>query len=258
MADDPRADRAGAGSSGPTSRGAVLLGTAVTALALVWLIIDQLLVGYFPLRWGGPNIGRGVIISGCVGLIVAGVLTVALSGGFQVRHWGPRSWTAAAVIAALAAGFVAVRIVQPRDEEAGMIGRLGVSVSETGDPVLVFAICRGTVDRVQISGPNRGSVPNEVLAQYRASAAIGNGDQLDLGEPSVPWTTDRPLSRDAISAQTLVIASASSDKAALRQVSFSSSDVASLQPGQVLGGSGDFAQRRSLPDFLAAGCARGR
>ena len=255
MADDPRAHRSGARHPGPSSRVVVVLATVVTALALAWLIIDRLLAGYYPLQWGGPNIGRGVILAACYGLVVAGVVTVAVGGGFRLRTWTRWSWAAAAMVVVLFTAFAIVRIVEPRDEDAGTVGSLGVTVSETGDPTLVFAVCRGTIDRVQIFGPNRGSVPNEVLAQYDSSAAVGNGAVLDLGEPPVAWTTDQPLDRDGVAAQTLVIATARGDKAVLRQVSFSSADLTSLEPGQVLGGSGPFAQRRPRADFLAASCA---
>lgn len=182
-------------------------------------------------------------------------MTVALGGGFRVRTWNPWSRGVAALVVALLLAFVGVRIVGPRDEEAGMVGGLGLTVSATGDPVLVFAVCRGTVDRVQISGPNRGSVPNEVLARYQSSAGVGQGTRLKITAPSAPWTTDRALTREALAAQKLVIAIAHSDKAALRQVSFADSDVASLEPGEVLQGSGQFARRAPLVDFLAGACA---
>lgn len=56
----------------PTSGVVVVMGILVTVLALVWLIIDVLLAGHFPLRWGGPNIGRGLIIVACYTLVAAG------------------------------------------------------------------------------------------------------------------------------------------------------------------------------------------
>lgn len=259
MVDDPTATSAGDTShtTRRPTRWTVVVGTLVVALSLLWLVVDMMLAGYTQ-RGGGTNIGRGLIIFGCYGSIVAGLVTIAIGGGFRIRAWRWWSWVAAGTVVALFAAVVVVRIVQPRDEEAGLVGRLGVTVSATGEPVLVFAICRGSIDRVQIAGPNRGSVPNEVLARYRTTTSLPNGSQLNLGAPSAEWTADRAMTRADVAAQKLVIASAVGDKASLTGVAFSGGDLESLGPDEVLAGSGPYAQRRPAEDFVASGCTFGR
>lgn len=223
-------------------------------IALLWLIVDQVLRGYLPLRWGGPNIGGGFLVGICYVALLVGVVRLALDRGLWTRRWSGWMWTSGAVIVVLFAGFLFVRIVQPRDTDAGLVGRVGVTVTARGEPVLALLVCRGSIDRVEIVGPHRGSVPNEHLATYRSDAPVSGYQEMSLSDPGPGWLADPGITGDGIAGQALVIASADGEKAALASVSFTAADLAGLSPGVVQDGSGPGTQRRSVDDFRAVVC----
>ncbi|TKV61011.1 cell division protein CrgA [Nakamurella flava] len=227
---------------------------AVMVVGLLWLIVDRLLAGYYPLRWGGPNIGGGLLILLCYAALIGGVTALWASDGLHPRTWSTWSWGAAVMVVVLLIGYIAVRIIQPRDEDAGRIGRMGVTVTTQGEPILVMMVCRGSIDRVRVVGPNRTPQFNEELATYTSVDPVSGYQELNLLDPSVGWQTGSPLTQSTLDGQMLVIASARSDKAVLTDVSFSSEDLRSLTPGLVQSASGQWAQRRPVDEFRAAAC----
>ena len=240
----------------------VIAGTLMMALSLVWLITDQLLVGYLPWQWGtGPNIGRGLILLCTYLLLAAGIAIVALSGGFEVRFWRWPSWVAGGTILALLVVFAFVKIVKPRDEEAGLVGRLGISVSPAGDPILVLAVCRGSVDAVRVVGPyrsDRPDEPNELLASYEA-------DQSVRGLRSSIFCSQVTVGRRHLGCRTATSMSNPSSLSPRRvpklhwaAVSFDRSDLGAVAPAEVLQGQGPSAHRRPLTEFLDAACSAER
>lgn len=227
---------------------------AVMVIALQWLIVDRLLAGYFPLRWGGPNIGGGMLILLCYAALIGGVIALWASDGLHPRTWSTWSRAAAVAVVVLMVGYIAVLVIEPRDVDAGRIGRLGVTVTDQGAPILVMAICRGSIDRVRVVGPNRSPKVNEELASYESAEPLTGYRELDLFDPGAGWPTRSALTRSTLDRQKVVVASARSDKAVLTGVSFSSEDLRSLTPGLVQSATGQWAQRRSVEEFRAAAC----
>lgn len=230
------------------------IAVVVVIVALLWLITDRLLVGFLPLRWGGPNIGGGMLILLCYAAIIGGFMGFAATGGLAVRRWTARTWAVATLITVLLAGYLGVVIVQPRDEEAGIVGRTGVTVDAQGEPIAVLMVCRGVVDQLTVHGPNRGDQPNEQLAAYRSTQPLSGYHELDLLDPGPNWTPQPGLTREVIEGQRLVIVSVSGEKAALTGVSFTSDDLKTLTSGVVLDGTGQWCHRRTADEFRAASC----
>lgn len=222
--------------------------------ALAWLIVNQLLIGYFPLSWGGPNIGGGLLVGLCYIAVIGGLLTLWAARSRDFGRWSIHHWVGATAIVALLASFAAVTIIKPGDKEAGIVGRSAVTVTADGDPVLLLAICRGSVDRAWVSGPNRGDQPNERLAAYRSLEPVSGFADIDLLAPTPPWQAEPALAPDAVSDQRLLIASAFGEETALSQVSFTEAEFRTLTPGFVLDGNTPSAGPRSVDQFRAAAC----
>jgi len=233
------AGRAGSGTD-RWRRRACSGGFLLLIAGLGWLVADRLLRGYFPLTWGGPNIGGGALVVVALLAAVAGAVLVGLNT--SRREWGRRrsprlavgSWIGFAVTGALAVGMVVVLVVKPTDDPAaGVNGQVGVTVSATGSPVLVLEICRGTIDHVTISGPNRGGTPNLVLAQFDATQPATSTVLLDVLHPPVGWTGQAGSSLSTADPAELKIALGRGKQSELRQVDFTAADLKLLDVGTV-------------------------
>ena len=94
-------------------------GATLVALGLAWLIADQVLQALFPLSWGGPNIGGGLIILIAMAAAVAGLLMLLRAGPNLAQHQPRPSrllvLAPLAVDGALVLALVAVRVVLSGD-----------------------------------------------------------------------------------------------------------------------------------------------
>lgn len=217
-----------------------IVGNGLITVGLVWVAVNRALVGLFPLSWGGPNIGGGFIVLLAYAAIVAGIVVIltALSDDRAARQGAPvdrprLSRTAGAMSLAAAVAAVAMIVSPPGPGGSGTVGTMGVTVDSTGAPVLVLVVCERAVRSVRLSGPYRG-VPNEVLAELTSSAGITSTTLLPLTDLPAGWTGG-PVALPLVERpEDLVIASARGDQARLRQVSFTATDLISLDPTRLL------------------------
>ncbi|WP_175442380.1 hypothetical protein [Humibacillus sp. DSM 29435] len=223
------------------SRGRARFGGFLLLLVgLGWLIADRLLRGYFPLAWGGPNIGGGALLVLAIVAAASGAVLVALN--FRRREGSDRgarlpgvgSWIGLALGGALAVGWVVVSVVEPADPDAGLNGQVGVTVSATGSPVLVVEVCRGSTTTVTINGPHREGQPNTVLAQFDAALPVTSSVLLDILHPPAAWSARPGSSLSAAAPEDLMIASGQGHQSQLRQVDFTVADLESLDVDTVL------------------------
>jgi hypothetical protein len=211
-------------------------GNALIAAGLAWAVTDRVLLARYPLSWGGANIGGGMILLVAYGCILGGVLLLLVGGwsafGVRVRELRPPAVAVPLVVnALLVLGYVAVTVAMPaRDVN---VGTVAVTVSDGGSPVLVLQLCRGSVDRVTIVGPNRGAQPNEQFAELTAPAPITAPVRLDVKNPPDGWRggpASLPYEREK---SLLHIANAWGDQSKLRQVSFTAEELSALDPATV-------------------------
>lgn len=215
-------------------------GFLLLIVGLGWLIADRLLRGYFPLAWGGPNIGGGALLVLAIVAAASGAVLVALNfrrregSGRGARLPGVGSWIGLALGGALAVGWVVVSVVEPADPDAGLNGRVGVTVSATGSAVLVVEVCRGSTTTVTINGPHREGQPNAVLAQFDAASPVTSSVLLDVLHPPAAWSERPGSSLSAAAPGDLMIASGQGHQSQLRQVDFTVADLESLDADTVL------------------------
>lgn len=215
-------------------------GASLLAVGLGWWITDRVLTTLFPLSWGGPNIGGGLLLLVAAAVAVLGAVMLVVSGRALLAQPSRRKlrllWAPVAVDAALLFGLVAVRVLLPGDTgpdggPAGINGQVGVTVDAAGAPVLILEVCRGSVNTITVVGPNRGSEPNEVFANLRAPAPVATPTQVALLSPTPGWSGT--LASLPLDTQSFLIASAQGDQSELRQVDFSAADLATLDPATV-------------------------
>lgn len=204
---------------------------------LGWVITDRLLRQSFPLTWGGPNIGGGVLLL-LAWLAAAGGAALVIVD-FVLYHRGDRTshrprvgWWVAVAFTLVLSALITFVLVQPRTATTGINGQVGVTVSGDGTAVLLLEICRGSTTDVAISGPNRGSIPNEVLAHFHATSPVGSTVLLNVAHPPPGWTRQPGLPGTKVNG--LQIAAGRGQQTELRQVNFSATDLAALTPGTVL------------------------
>lgn len=110
--------------------------------------------------------------------------------------------------------------------------QLGVTVDASGAPVLLLEICRGSIDRITLVGPNVNG-RNEFFAGLTPPAPLTTSttvDPLDLPDgwtstaATLPYSTDPAL---------LHISSGWGPQNSLRQVSFTRDSLAGLDPDAV-------------------------
>ena len=258
----------------PTARWAWFIGNVLVAGGITWLIIDRALALRYPLRWGGPNIGGGALVLLAFLAIAAGAVTLATvvvgrlaarqdgpqqvpgRGAAQGAAFGRRTWIAPVLVNVVLAAGLATVVARSGDE--GPVGAVGVTVTKSGSPVLVLEVCRGSVDTVTVTGPSRGERPNEEVVRLTSQAAVTATTSVDVVRPSGRWSGSTLPSSSSTPA--LLIATASGPRGGLRPVSFTASDLASLDPTTVLystsGPSGDVvAGRAPLTGFSRLACA---
>lgn len=264
-----------------------IIGNALVAVGLAWLIVDRVLSSRYPQSWGGPNIGGGGLLLISLLAIVAGVVTLVLSGveGLRARHAGttnskgpgglrytespsrpPLSYRSRrlappALTCVLIAGYVAALVGLPGDSgNAGVNGSVGLSVDASGSPVLILQVCRGSIETLTVVGLNRGNEPNEVFVELTAPQEVTTMTAVSLLHPPTGWTgapeslplTTRP--------QLLLIATARGEQSTLREVDFTAGDLSSLDPGTVQYSSYDIdaqdlvSRRVPVADFRALAC----
>ena len=209
-------------------------GHAPIAVGMVWLVTDRVLRLSHPLVWGGPNIGGGALVLLSYGAVLAGLSLLPAQGGPgpRGRRAQPVRHAAAVANGVLAALYVALVLLPDAPGVPGVDGRTGVSVTAAGSPVLVLAVCRGSVDTVTVAGPSRGRTPGEVLARLTAPAPVAASTAVDVREPPPGWTVALPLQPGAAT-QPLLTASARGRQGRLGHVAFTAEDLASLDPGTV-------------------------
>lgn len=242
----------------PRFGGMVFGGFFLLFAGLGWVITDRLLRQSFPLTWGGPNIGGGALLllawlaaAGGAALVV--VEFVLYQRGYQASHRPRVGWWVAVAFTVALSALVAVVLFQPRAATTGINGQVGVTVSGRGAPVLVLEICRGSTTDFSISGPNRGSIPNEVLAHFYATSPVDSTMLLDVTHPPPGWTAEPGLPGTTVNG--LQIAAGRGQETQLRQVNFSATELATLTPGTVLHSAGSSKLSRiSQAGFHAVVC----
>lgn len=216
-----------------------ILGNALIAAGLAWVAAYGALRGWYPLNWGGPNIGAGFTVVVAYAAVLAGVilliidLTGTRSGRPDRARRRPRTPPVLAALAAVAA--VAMFVAPPGPGGSGIVGDLGVTVDAAGEPVLVLVVCERSVSTVRLHGPYRGG-PNEVYGELRAPADIAATTLLPLSDLPAGWAggpIDLPLEERP---DDLVLASADGEQSMLRSVGFTDSDLTALDPARMLVG----------------------
>lgn len=148
-----------------------------------------------------------------------------------------------------------VSFAAPRDaRDAGINGAVGLTLSADGTPILLLQVCRGSVDRVSIVGPNRGNTPNETIAELASPVPITGSAIIDPSAPPSGWT-GKPVSLPSQARrQLLLIALVDGHQSQLRQVSFTAADLAALAPGTVLYSVGLTNRRVNIAGFRGVAC----
>ncbi|MBF5080951.1 hypothetical protein [Quadrisphaera sp. INWT6] len=209
-------------------------GAALLALGLSWQITDQVLRTLYPLSWGGPNIGGGLIYLVAQVIAVAGLITMVVTaarlGARRVRFGTGTFLVPVLVTGTLFVGLLAVNTLLPGDTgpdggPAGINGQVGLAADATGSPVLVLEVCRGAVDTIDVAGPNIGGV-NAPVAVLKAPAPVTTPTEVSLLAPPPGWS-GAPASLPLDSTE-FVIASAFGSQSELRQVDFGAPELASV------------------------------
>ncbi|GGM15050.1 hypothetical protein [Nakamurella endophytica] len=200
-----------------------------------WLITDRLLRHYRPRSWGGPNIGGGALslLAAAVGLLGLGLVIADVALERRSRPTPVRFVAWVLDVVALGA-LLAVWFAFPAGDWRGSVrGQVGVTVAADGSPVLVLEVCRGSVDRVTVVGPNRGAVPNERRAALRSPAPIGTPVSVDLRRPPPGWITELAWDPATAHGDVLQIGSGRGRDGELWQVDWSVADLRTLDAGTV-------------------------
>lgn len=115
-----------------------------------------------------------------------------------------------------------------------IIGAVGLTVTESGEPVLVIEPCDGEAARVTLSHSREGLAPNEeneYLVRWTASPAQAERSELVIHDVQAPW---RGPSFTMEAGRGYVADGAGTGKKdVLTQVAFRADDLAGFDPGTV-------------------------
>ncbi|GAA5161270.1 hypothetical protein [Ornithinimicrobium tianjinense] len=144
---------------------------------------------------------------------------------------------------------------------APVSGAVGVTVDETGGPVLVVEACEESAARVELSWTREGLADdqqNQAIGVYAATAPRAGTSRLALGDPGAEWDGE-PFDLDG-DTRGVIAGGSTTAGHTLRDVVFLESDLAELTPGAVRWAQGVSEQgtviSSTLPEeeFSAAVC----
>ena len=137
-------------------------------------------------------------------------------------------------------------------------GRIGVTVDETGRPVLAVLTCRKATPQVDLAEgrhdtdpPDR---PNVQRGNWQARASFTGVQMLPLASAGPNWEQTGPRTGQLEPDRLFVAGGGTTedDDAVLQQVTFRGRDLAGLDPGRVRVGEGTV---QSMDQFRAYRCA---
>ena len=141
-------------------------------------------------------------------------------------------------------------------------GAVGITVAADGTPVAVVEVCSGSIDRITVAGPNRGTEPNEIRADLTSPDDVAAPTQVDLVAPGEQWR-GTPLTLPLAGDLHIVIADDRDANSQLSQVDFTVAQLATLTPETVQYSEYDVDEgtaqvQAPLADFHAITCSADR
>lgn len=147
-------------------------------------------------------------------------------------------------------------LVSSKDLGGTYLGPIGISVSESGDPLILLMVCNEPVTEVEIvyggDGPHKKSGENGHVGTWKAESPLDLGlHELNLVKPGAEWVAHSP---ESLSSPWSYIVNGYSDspKAETDTVFAHSDEIADLTPDTVLVES-DAVQTRS--EFESRDCS---
>jgi hypothetical protein len=141
-------------------------------------------------------------------------------------------------------------------------GAIGITVAADGTPVAVVEVCHGSVDRITVAGPSRGTEPNEIRAEITSRDDVAAPMQVGLVAPGEQWR-GTPLTVPLAGDLHIVIAGDRDANSQLTQADFTVAQLATLTPETVQYSDYDVEEgtvqvQAPLADFHAITCAADR
>lgn len=168
--------------------------------------------------------------------------------------WRPATWPGGLVALTIAASSVGCG----NASTTTINGRSGLTVDESGRPLIVAEVCTGVVTEALVAGPYRDGTTNEVMASLRADQALSESFLLNPSSPGSGWSGSELALPLRSGLHIVVLSSGQAADSQLSQVSFQTEDPSELRPGVVqygnVGAEGR-SERVSTDEFRELACA---
>lgn len=218
--------RRGGGRRVPTL--GVGLGVAVVAVPVALIVWTTIWLWEDP----GANIGGGFLFLLGYALLPGGTLLQALANRSDL----PPTRSRMAVFLVVCVASAGVSILAPEHGQVPEpIGQTAISVDESGNPIVVIAVCEKHINEIEIVLGREGikdSEPNPVVGTWTATTPITDTGTLDLRTPGPAWTPKTGVTIEPKKLY-LVDAGATDDDAGAIGMSFLGSDLETMRTDSV-------------------------